>query len=558
MDLQLLDQYVQQTQRFTSDTPFIEMIDAHLVKTGSTEPLQSFFLGEKAFYSGSYETALKHYLDAKTIPNHGFFCYRTSAYVSEARGEAERTISFARKALQSHPSDLPTLAVLHRSLVHTGQWEEASKIETIIHQLQASFEETPQELFLEEEFENPPETVLTTRPAVTSLLDQPYHQHPLRQGDAPLAGPTAPLHSDDPEGTSLEKQIRKFQTHQTQRLQDYLLKGTQRSHLTSPTLTLLNGAKHKPLSQQLTERSRKSDTGLLLRWEGRGIVINPGRHFLTHFHAQGFHIRDIDYVIVTRDHPDCYADIQEIYELNGQLNQLGEPFHHIQYFLNQRTFQQISGLLKPLFKQEKTMVKALELYMDSTDVEQVELFPGAHLTYFATHSAGLVKSSALGIRLNLAQPNQGTHLYIGYLSGVSWSPHLAQHLGSCHVLVAGFGNTCSEDLNKKTFIDEGLGFNGTLTLMEETHPQLVLCTEFGGREGDIRLETVAQLRQTMRENHQTSPYILPGDNGLQINLEGYRVRCSLTQTEVDPKFIRVAKTDEVFGPLLYLSTRCYV
>lgn len=177
MDFEKLDQYIKQMQVIKqSEQALAEMIDRHLEAARGLEPFQSFFLAEKAFYSGAYETALKHYLDAKSIPEQNFFCYRTSAFVSEARNEQERTIAFAKKALQFHPQDFPTLTVLHRALLATKQWEEASTIGELLYKHNLGDENTCQA------------SLSTKRPSVASLLDVPYHQHPLRQGDTPLAG----------------------------------------------------------------------------------------------------------------------------------------------------------------------------------------------------------------------------------------------------------------------------------------------------------------------------------------------------------------------------------
>lgn len=589
MDPQKFDLYIQQAQKLipnSSRALLLKLIDQNLKIAGSEEPYQTFFLGERSFFSANYDLALKHYLDAKAISNHNFFCYRASAYVSEARGEFDRAINFARKALAINEDDLPSLEILSRVLSATNHWDEAQQIESRLHALKGVDtpesepinEEKKEELFCHE-FEQTsasskplgasvqtavqtkiPATAIkpaTSHPYTDSLLQEPYHCHPLRQGDAPLAGnltlPVSPLSI-----TSLiEKRMHAFHAQHERTIQNYISKGKRRNLTRQDLLMILNGSKTQSADQQLTDRSRNPDTGLFIRWNEKGIVINPGKNFLSQFHAQGFFLSDVDYVLVTRADAEAYADIQEIYDLNAQLNRVSDSLHVIHYYLNQQSLQYLTSVLQPIFKQERNMVHALELFKDSTDVERVELCQGIQLNYFSTQRTSTSTTSPLGIRLDLYDfdaPEKDS-LRIGYLSGIPWSPLLSHHLGPCELLVAGFGNTSAQDLSRHSFSEDGLGFHGTLTLIEEIRPQLFLCSENGGRDGDIRLEIVEYLRKSLGDP-ETPTYILPADKGLEIELENRHVVCNLTGEKVAPSDIRIVKTQDMFGSLLYLSTRC--
>ena len=125
-----------------------------------------------------------------------------------------------------------------------------------------------------------------------------------------------------------------------------------------------------------------------MRWKGMGVAINPGRDFLSQFHAQGLHIRDIDAVIVTSDRPDSYEDVPEIYALNYQTNKLSQELKIIHYYLHQHAFQALSGVLKPHFKQERHNLHSLELFLDSPELEKIELSREIQLHYFRLRSSG--------------------------------------------------------------------------------------------------------------------------------------------------------------------------
>lgn len=381
----------------------------------------------------------------------------------------------------------------------------------------------------------------------------------------------------------LEERIENFQTMQAQQLKTYLNYTNRRPIITDNALFVLNGwGEHlslevdtqEPSKAQglfLTEETRKSTGGLFLRWNGNGIVINPSVGFLNYFHEQGFSLHDIQTVIVTRDAPSAYADIKAIYELNDKLNKLGNDLHIIHYYLNQKAYQNLTSTLKPNFKQARNTVHNLELFIDSPDVEKIDISNEIVLHYFEASSQESsykhphnktehTNRSTLGIRLEL-RDEKGAHtpIRLGYISGAAWSPLLAHHLGICEILVSGFGNTSPNDYTKISYQDDSLGYHGTYSLLEEVAPKLFISTEFGGREGDIRLEAIKKLRQDIANCGRKLPQesvIIPGDIGLHVDLKTLKIKCSVTHQYTNPQTIRITKSTDSFGRLLYLSSSC--
>lgn len=395
----------------------------------------------------------------------------------------------------------------------------------------------------------------------------------------------------------LEQRIQAFQSSQTELIQEYHNLSQQRSTLLDHCLYILQGW-HFPqgtasasksffetpfTSFLLTEHSRQTSGGFFLRWNGKGIVINPGRHFVDFFHRQGLHIKDIDFVIVTKDDPEAYIDVKEIYELNRQLNKISPELQVIHYYLNSKAHQELSSILKPYFRQARHTIHNLELFLDSPDVEKIELGDGIQLNYFLAESQEIFtknvhskqeshqkNSSTLGIRLNLqSYESKGAsyrgmpeaEIRIGYVSGVAWSPLLAHHLGSCDLLLTGFGNTHPNDYGKLSYNTDSLGYHGTFSLLEEVSPRLMLCSEFEGREGDIRIEIIKKMRQEYAQtNHsaRNTPVVLPADIGLLVDLKTLHIQCSVTQAFIDPTQVHVVKLVDGFGNLRYLAPICYI
>jgi tetratricopeptide (TPR) repeat protein len=420
------------------------------------------------------------------------------------------------------------------------------------------------------------EQIPKAAPRMTSSIELKNLEETL-QG-TPFISSTESTHAHDKEQpeTILEQSIKAFQRQQSERINHYLEQFQTRPLLSTHCLYFLHGWVNKPNQQfHLTEHSRKSDGGYYLRWNGKGIVINPGIHFLENFHRQGLHIKDIDYVIVTGDHPDSYADIQDMHTLNYQLNQAGSELQIIHYYLNPKAYQALSSTLKPHFKQERHAIHCLELFQDSPDIEQVELSDGIALSYFplgkqtgtfqgafSKDARNVATSANLGLRFDLKTPDNdscesGTALRLGYISGAPWSHLLGHHLELCDVLITGFGHTHSDDYTRLKYNEDCLGFYGTFSLLEEISPQLLFCSEFDGKEGDVRLEVVKMLRQQYAAaypNARNTPNILPVDVQLVLNLLTLQIQCSATQTLIDPSDAHIVKGKDRL--LQYLSPRC--
>lgn len=323
------------------------------------------------------------------------------------------------------------------------------------------------------------------------------------------------------------------------------------------------------IAQLLLRKSANNQScGFYIRWNKTGIVVNPGHSFLDNFHQHGFYIKDIQHIIVTKNYPEAYADIKRIYDLNYQLNKLNPDLHVIHYYINQSAYHELSHLLKPNFKQERNSLHCLELFHDSPEVEKEVLAEGILLNYFSTNlktnfsnDLGNWKTGneSMGIKFDLKAMHLSdkSSFAIGYLSGTTWSPLLAHHLGHCDILLTGFGRTQPNDYGKLNYNEDCLGYFGTYSLLEEINPKLLLCGEFDGWDGDIRLEIIKKLCKEL-ENQQKkhSSTILPFDKGLTVDLSEFLIECSASKILLAPEEVRVIRTHNAFGSLQYLSGKC--
>lgn len=590
METQVFENYIRKVRELVSqqqislqsdNQKIINLIETQQEASAGNGSDEAFLLGEKNFYNGHYEQSLKYYLEAKEIPCFQFFCYRASCLISFEREQHEKALSYAQKALRLDPQD-PVMQQIFAS-IHSTDYEneqhndDHSSEEASSQQESTSIHSHPNEEVHSREYAlqaaEMNETVQNCiqnsccKPSNISMLEananykfQAIEGAPKSYGIEMAHHFPSPITSENTHG--LEQRIRFFQNHQAESMHSYLQQADKNSKLTENALYVLNGwPAHAHKSLLFTEESRKSCGGHYLRWNGKGIAINPGPGFLDNFHRQGLCIRDIDFVIVTRNNREAYADVKAISELNHQLNKIAPERQILHYFLHQRVCQELAPFLKPSFKQARNTIHKLEMYLDSPDVEKVELDDGITLHYFHTTMPGALNNyrensddqsfnnSSLGIRLELSKEMK--KLKIGYLSGLAWSPLLAHHLGHCDIMLAAFGNTNSSDYSKMGYNEDSLGYFGVSTLLEELAPRLMLLTEFGGREGDIRIEVVKKIRSE-QGNHSV---LLAADVGLMVDLNNLNIKCSISEASVAPKDVNVVASNESFGHLRYLSSR---
>jgi hypothetical protein len=262
-----------------------------------------------------------------------------------------------------------------------------------------------------------------------------------------------------------------------------------------------------------TSRSPQQQGGYFLRCNGIGICINPGRHFFDHFCAQGFHLWEIDYCIVTKEGSEASQDLELIHTLNRELNATllsyeQEP-HLIRYLLHTSCFGTYASRMRPLFREEKESVLCIEPFDEE---EKLALSDEVSLVYRKRETDG-----SLMIRFELPQSS------IGYSSDIS--PEESTFFSICDTLIT--KALPQTDLCPKL--------------------KLLLLGEFSHAEGDIRIELAKKVKRDF-------PYlsVLPLDAGLEINLERSTIKL------MNPDVIACQEATVVrmqdFGPLMYLSS----
>ncbi len=301
--------------------------------------------------------------------------------------------------------------------------------------------------------------------------------------------------------------------------------------------------KHYDIYQQLFMENEHDlqEGGYFLELNGQGIVINPGKDFLSSFCQKGYSLQDIDAIIVTYSDQVITNQVIEIQEVSQKSNQKliehGEDAHIICYFLHRDTFGPVVSSFRPSFKKERESLFLLETFSEKE--ESISLSTDIELAFLS------LETGSLAIRLSI--PKRARH--IGFISHGGYTRELSDFFKPCTLLVAGIGSTSIEDFEQVCLEKNSLGFFGIITLIE-TLPniQLLLVSEFSRAFGDIRIELLQKM-QRLLENVN----LLPLDEGFSLDLDQEAAQvangsfCLL-------KDVRAVRPFGSFSKLLYVAS----
>lgn len=589
MSTEILKNYMSDMQRLSSlcdsDPGALQEI-LHLIETTkdrvkNDKALEEFFKGEYAYYNGSYERALKHYLEAKGMENFEFFCYRTSAQISKIQGLTDKALIFIKKALSIFPDDFLSKKLQQELFIvdklskedndlqqddvetsdeepkesHDSDVESKRKIgKKEIKELASIFlaRHVDDSLFGSDEGEMKPLTASRFKESSASIKPIEKLKHVVDElnlsGEMELRG----------KEESIETNSAAFEKTKERCLQEYLQQWKNRQKAPADGFYILKGWEettadlHKYEAYAfLTGSDLQPVGGYYLRWNQCGIVINPGKHFIRNFHRQGFHLRDIDFVVVTDANPLSYAEVLEIHRAVNSLNRLSGELHLVRYYLHQSVFQELSMQLKPQFKQERNVLYPLEFFADSPESEKVDLSPEIRLHYFSIeNSSGNIFGhrflKSIGVRFEFfsKNDNESEKINVAYLPLGLHSPSIDRLLEKCVLTVVNIGNEV--DWKSPHPIDIKIE-------EKQKNRPILLCAGFDGSIGDLRFEIVKQWRNS-KHWVGNAPIVLPGDVGLAIDVKKGMLQCGMTSEwlKVEDVFTLHSKGD--FSRLRYIDS----
>jgi len=353
----------------------------------------------------------------------------------------------------------------------------------------------------------------------------------------------------------LNRQRRLFSEFKTETFSTYLERD--KKSVSTDRLLVLNGWSdlytqnaympkqllHLLLPDQLRAVSRCG--GYWIQLGGTGIAINPGRDFLERFHAAGFHVWDIDHVIITDQDPACSLDVHNLWSFNKEINLLLQEWnlspHIITYWMHSKAYEDLVSHMRPHFREEINTVHRLETFELAT--ETISLASNITLEY---SPASDNKASPLMIKLCRTEEEQEVNS-IGYLANSTWNERQTSFLNACQALILGIGQTSLDDEISS------LGHLGVANILRsENPPQATVISEHDFSEGDTRIETLHYLYE---EIGSTSTPLLPAESGTTLYLDSFQVHSPSLEFPTPIRAVKITRSKGVFSQLAFLDAQ---
>ncbi|MHB8996227.1 MAG: MBL fold metallo-hydrolase [Armatimonadota bacterium] len=289
--------------------------------------------------------------------------------------------------------------------------------------------------------------------------------------------------------------------------------------------------------------------GYLLRWGGRNLVIDPGLGFLTALRQAGYHLTDIDGVVVTHWHIDHTGDLEEMLTSLFEAND-PDLIAQLDFFLAPGAFGVYAGLLA-----HNPGVRTVSLLRAGENIPWGPIL----IRGIAAGHRDLTgrDGNTIGLRLELLDEAGSTISSLGLTSDTRWRPDLVAALAGVDLLVLHLGGIYARDLSDSDYAKNHLGVKGTAELLSAlassaSPPRAALLSEIGKELEYERVKLCTILGETCGAS------VFPAELGMQLSLPSLRPSCDgrgcsspATRWGTDPHDRRriCARCDDCVEPL---------
>jgi tetratricopeptide (TPR) repeat protein/ribonuclease BN (tRNA processing enzyme) len=298
--------------------------------------------------------------------------------------------------------------------------------------------------------------------------------------------------------------------------------------------------------------------GYFLKWRDKGLIIDPGIDFLYNFRASGFHMREVDAVVVSHDHTDHNFDLMAIddvfYEMSRRaVEDKATKQWSYSLFCDEQTerkeFLKDKAPHRHLLGLDENRCERSPNNEESIDLRKREKLP-FRIHYFKVQHGKYLP--AFGMRVECFPAGKGKPIVIGFTCDTQHFVELEGHLKECDILVAHVSQpTLAELLTSDNPKKNHLGYRGVAKLVRNCKPKLTIIGEFWAGFADMRIDIAKGLK---RINDNAA--IIPSSIGLFIDPETGEVECTNCKEWTPAANIHVTAANEEFGPLGYICPLC--
>lgn len=312
--------------------------------------------------------------------------------------------------------------------------------------------------------------------------------------------------------------------------------------------------------------------GLFIKWQGYGIVIDPGINFMENMHINGLGIDDINAVIVTHDHIDHNGDLQVI----DDLAYASSNRHEIEFYMDAVTSRNKSQMLMSVSDGQKHVLDTAmggKFSLGKYGNIQVEFLATRHIPDWEetkkceketkkrgkeTKKRGeetivYQKNVSFALKISL-----GGDMKIGFTADTEYFENLSNFLQDCNYIIANMSEPEKNEYRRKEYKKMHLGYGGCAQLIEtcnkdkpkEKCPRYII-SEFWAGKSDTRRELIKKLR---RETGYGKIY--PGDIGMMFFLDRDSFMCDYCRCETNIEKLHLIRNKNEYGKISLICDDC--
>jgi len=247
-----------------------------------------------------------------------------------------------------------------------------------------------------------------------------------------------------------------------------------------------------------------------LIWNHKGIIIDPGFDFVDIFERQFRTVNDIDYVIVTHDHPDHCEGLSNIVTLLHEFNESRRRPHVIRFTVSRGTYSRYASFFRR---------KNLKRYVTKLVPSQTfTLCPDITVSTIKNkHREISSRSNGIGLRFLLKYDALSAYSF-GITSDTTYHTSLSNFYDGLNMLILHIGTL--EDFNSGKLLRNHLGFRGIVLMLTKmmNPPKLALVSEWGEELSGMRKEIGKHLQKYIPKTK-----ILPADFLFRLSIPDNKV-----------------------------------
>ncbi len=503
-------------------------------------------IGVTYYIKGDYDKAIEYYEKALAEPSFDTpgQALNNMGNAYYLMGEQDKAIEHYQKALDENAYDTPSDAWNNLGLAYSKKGESGKAIEAWEKAVDAYGEMGNEEK-------------VSYLKAKIAALKVPAEDRSEQDQALVESQPEKSITGGGTTVEAIEQRMKiKQATEKRSKWENYKEKGKKPSEHTDVLAILKGWGSSIPLIEGGEAACRGG--GYFLKWQGRGMVVDPGFGFVKNFHDEGFHASEINAVVVSHNHSDHNYDLKAIDDIAYELRNLDERDDVRGYALlcDQDTKGAHNWISE--IKRHRQRMPCFDLDRRELDMEKhIDLHGASNIPFrvgYLRAIHGQDVPNAVSLRVKCLDSDDETDVTIGFSCDTEYHDGLCDQeaLGGCTILVAHVSEPDKAEFDNVDHVKQGhLGYRGVQQLVDKCKPELTIVCEFWAGLADLRIDLVQALRKRCN-----TKAILPGGVGLYVKPKTQEVRCSTCKEWVPHNDISVAGPSEPFGPLNYLCPEC--